>query len=115
MQNYLFRVKAYIGQSNKQNNITMLGFGYWEKNLQDGYYYFKNELTNLQEIGVCTSLILPQNLSLKSNVNYSLIFTAELVYNSNLINGFTGIGISLIIIIIGLYMIIGINKVIKRS
>ena len=36
-------------------------------------------------------------------------------YNSNLINGFTGIGISLIIIIIGLYMIIGINKVIKRS
>jgi len=31
-------------------------------------------------------------------------------YNSNLMNGLTGIGIGIIIIILGLYMIIGINK-----
>ena len=38
--------------------------------------------------------------------------TAE-IYNSNLMNGLTGMGISFIIIILGLYMIIGINKVNK--
>ena len=38
---------------------------------------------------------------------------ATINYNSNLVNGFTGMGISLIIIIIGLYMIIGINKLRK--
>ena len=38
---------------------------------------------------------------------------ATINYNSNLVNGFTGMGISLIIIIIGLYMIIGINKIKK--
>ena len=32
------------------------------------------------------------------------------VYNSNLMNGLTGMGIGIIIIILGLYMIIGINK-----
>jgi len=32
------------------------------------------------------------------------------IYNSNIINGFTGMGVSLIIIILGLYMIIGINN-----
>ena len=32
------------------------------------------------------------------------------IYNSNLMNGLTGIGIGVIIIILGLYMIIGINK-----
>ena len=31
-------------------------------------------------------------------------------YNSNLMNGLTGMGIGIIIIILGLYMIIGINK-----
>ena len=35
------------------------------------------------------------------------------IYNSNLMNGFTGMGIGIIIIILGLYMIIGINKVTK--
>lgn len=32
------------------------------------------------------------------------------VYNSNLMNGLTGMGIGIIIVILGLYMIIGINK-----
>jgi len=35
-------------------------------------------------------------------------------YNSNLMNGLTGMGVSFVIIILGLYMIIGINKVNKR-
>ena len=35
------------------------------------------------------------------------------VYNSNLMNGLTGMSIGIIIIILGLYMIIGINKVIR--
>ena len=32
-------------------------------------------------------------------------------YNSNIMNGITGMGISIVIIILGLYMIIGINRV----
>ena len=32
-------------------------------------------------------------------------------YNSNLMNGLTGMGIGIMIIILGLYMMIGINKV----
>lgn len=35
-------------------------------------------------------------------------------YNSNIMNGVTGMAVSLIIIILGLYMIIGINKIIKE-
>ena len=35
-------------------------------------------------------------------------------YNSNIMNGVTGMAVSLIIIILGLYMIIGINNVIKE-
>ena len=35
------------------------------------------------------------------------------IYNSNLMNGLTGMGIGIIIVILGLYMIIGINKVNK--
>lgn len=35
------------------------------------------------------------------------------VYNSNLMNGFAGMGIGIIIVILGLYMIIGINKIRK--
>lgn len=35
------------------------------------------------------------------------------VYNSNLMNGLTGMGIGIIIIILGLYMVIGINKIRK--
>lgn len=38
-------------------------------------------------------------------------FANTKVYNSNLINGLTGMGIGLIIVILGLYMIIGINKI----
>ena len=33
------------------------------------------------------------------------------IYNSNLMNGLTGMGIGMIIVVLGLYMIIGINKV----
>ena len=35
------------------------------------------------------------------------------IYSSNLMNGLTGMGIGIIIIILGLYMIIGINKINK--
>ena len=37
------------------------------------------------------------------------------VYNSNLMNGLTGIGIGIVIIILGLYMIFGINKLNKKN
>lgn len=50
-----------------------------------------------------TSIMLTQIVLLDTYANTK-------VYNSNLMNGLTGMGISLIIIIIGLYMIIGINK-----
>jgi len=35
------------------------------------------------------------------------------VYNSNLMNGLTGISVRIVIIILGLYMIVGINKLQK--
>ena len=34
-------------------------------------------------------------------------------YNSNLMNGLTGMGVGILIIILGLYMIVGINKIRK--
>ena len=37
------------------------------------------------------------------------------VYNSNLMNGLTGISVGIIIIILGLYMIVGINKLQKSG
>ena len=36
------------------------------------------------------------------------------IYNSNLINGITGMGIGFIIIVLGLYMVIGINRLNKK-
>ena len=51
-----------------------------------------------------TSIMLTQIVLLDTYANTE-------VYNSNIMNGFTGMGISLIIIILGLYMIIGINKI----
>ena len=50
-----------------------------------------------------TSIMLTQIVLLDTYANVE-------VYNSNLMNGLTGIGIGIIIIILGLYMIIGINK-----
>ena len=37
------------------------------------------------------------------------------VYNSNLMNGLTGISVGIVIIILGLYMIVGINKLQKEG
>lgn len=50
-----------------------------------------------------TSIMLTQIVLLDTYANSD-------VYNSNLMNGITGMVIGLIIIILGLYMIIGINK-----
>ena len=36
-------------------------------------------------------------------------------YNSNLMNGLTGMSIGIVIIVLGLYMIIGINKLLKED
>jgi len=38
-------------------------------------------------------------------------YTNTKIYNSNLMNGLTGMSIGIVIIIIGVYMIIGINKI----
>lgn len=60
------------------------------------------KLTNFAN--ALTSIMLTQIVLLDTYANKE-------TYNSNLMNGLTGMVISIIIIILGLYMIIGINKV----
>ena len=62
------------------------------------------KLTNFAN--ALTSIMLTQIVLLDTYANTK-------VYNSNLMNGLAGMGIGLVIIILGLYMIIGINKVNK--
>ena len=62
------------------------------------------KLTNFAN--ALTSIILTQIVLLDIYANTN-------VYNSNLMNGLTGMGIGVVIIILGLYMIVGINKVTK--
>ena len=62
------------------------------------------KLTNFAN--ALTSIMLTQIVLLDTYANTK-------VYNSNLMNGLTGMGIGVVIIILGLYMIIGINKVTK--
>lgn len=62
------------------------------------------KLTNFAN--ALTSIMLTQIVLLDTYANNK-------VYNSNLMNGLTGMGIGVIIVILGLYMIIGINKVAK--
>ena len=62
------------------------------------------KLTNFAN--ALTSIMLTQIVLLDTYANTK-------VYNSNLMNGLTGMGIGIVIIILGLYMIIGINKVNK--
>ena len=62
------------------------------------------KLTNFAN--ALTSIMLTQIVLLDTYANTK-------VYNSNLMNGITGMGIGIVIIILGLYMIIGINKLRK--
>ena len=62
------------------------------------------KLTNFAN--ALTSIMLTQIVLLDTYADIN-------IYNSNLINGLTGMSIGVVIIILGLYMIIGINKVIK--
>ena len=62
------------------------------------------KLTNFAN--ALTSIMLTQIVLLDTYANTE-------TYNSNLMNGLTGMGIGIIIIILGLYMIIGINKLQK--
>ena len=62
------------------------------------------KLTNFAN--ALTSIMLTQIVLLDT-------YATTEVYNSNLMNGLTGMAFGIIIIIIGLYMIIGINKVKK--
>lgn len=62
------------------------------------------KLTNFAN--ALTSIMLTQIVLLDT-------YTTTKIYNSNLMNGLTGMGIGIVIIILGLYMIIGINKVSK--
>lgn len=55
-----------------------------------------------------TSIMLTQIVLLDT-------YSASEVYNSNLVNGLTGMGISLVIILLGLYMVVSINKVKKTG
>ena len=63
------------------------------------------KLTNFAN--ALTSIMLTQIVLLDTYANVE-------TYNSNIMNGVTGMAVSLIIIILGLYMIIGINKFIKE-
>ena len=62
------------------------------------------KLTNFAN--ALTSIMLTQIALLDTYANTNF-------YNSNLMNGLTGMGIGIIIVVLGLYMIIGINKVAK--
>jgi len=62
------------------------------------------KLTNFAN--ALTSIMITQIVLLDTYANTN-------VYNSNLMNGLTGMGIGIIIVVLGLYMIIGINKVTK--
>ena len=62
------------------------------------------KLTNFAN--ALTSIMLTQIVLLDTYANTK-------VYNSNLMNGLTGMGIGVVIIILGLYMIVGINKIRK--
>ena len=62
------------------------------------------KLTNFAN--ALTSIMLTQIALLDTYANTK-------VYNSNLMNGLTGMGIGIVITILGLYMIIGINKLRK--
>jgi len=62
------------------------------------------KLTNFAN--ALTSIMLTQIVLLDTYANTE-------VYNSNLMNGLTGISIGMVIIMLGLYMIVGINKLQK--
>ena len=62
------------------------------------------KLTNFAN--ALTSIMLTQIVLLDTYANNG-------IYNSNLMNGLTGMSIGIVIIILGLYMIIGINRVNK--
>ena len=62
------------------------------------------KLTNFAN--ALTSIMLTQIVLLDTYAN-------KKIYNSNLMNGLTGMSIGILIIILGLYMIVGINKVKK--
>lgn len=75
-----------------------------------GMFKYKREHTPIMKAikitnfaNALTSIMLTQIVLLDTYANSD-------VYNSNLMNGITGMVIGLIIIILGLYMIIGINK-----
>ena len=59
------------------------------------------KLTNFAN--ALTSIMLTQIVLLDTYAN-------KKIYNSNLMNGLTGMSIGILIIILGLYMIIGISK-----
>ncbi len=59
------------------------------------------KLTNFAN--ALTSIMLTQIVLLDTYANTK-------TYNSNLMNGFTGMSVGIIIVILGLYMIVGINK-----
>ena len=64
------------------------------------------KLTNFAN--ALTSIMLTQIVLLDTYANTE-------VYNSNLMNGLTGISVGIVIIILGLYMIVGINKLQKMD
>lgn len=79
LSNHTVRIKAYVGDGASFQMAELGGFDFWEHNEEDGYYYFLDDITSLQEIGICTFVVLPQNISLNPNFVYSFIVSSELV------------------------------------
>ena len=55
------------------------GFVSWELNPDDNYYYFNDDIYKSQNLGLCSKITLPQDISLNKNVIYYIIVVVELV------------------------------------
>lgn len=79
LNNSILRVKIKLLNS----YVEILGFDFWELNVEDNYYYFNGEKYSNQTIGICNEIKLP-NETLKSNYTYYVNITVELIYSEGL-------------------------------
>ena len=78
-QNTVLRAKANLLDS----DVELLGFDLWQKNEQDGYYYFFGEIYSNQSIGLCSE-ILWGDVELKNSMVYAIEFVIEFYYSANI-------------------------------
>ena len=78
-QNTVLRAKASL----LDTDVMLLGFDTWQKDENDGYYYFLGEMYSNQSIGLCSE-ILWGDVELKNSMVYAVEFVVELYYQSNI-------------------------------